>query len=195
MQSGSTRPSRFNKWWPIGFFIGAIICFIIGGALVGTWASKSYDDCSYSSSNSYYSSYYSSYSCVGSDSGIFYGGIAMLVIGGVIKLIAWILLIIFCVKRSRSRHTVTYVDTPPVQQPQPYQPYAAPQPTYPPAQQMAQFPRSPASPGPIHPDMTGPSIATPPPNEPEGTATAFKYCGQCGTAVTSRFCPQCGSQS
>lgn len=190
--SGVPKASRLNKWWPIGFFIGAIICFIIGGALMGTWVSNSYDDCSYSSS-SYYS-YYSSYSCVQTDMGLFYGSIAMFVIGGVLKLTAWILLIIFCVKRSRNNHTtVTYVNHPPVQQPQSFQqPYAAPQPVYAPNQ----YPRSPASPGPMHPEMANPSISgTPPPKEANATATAFKYCGQCGTAVSSRFCPQCGSQS
>lgn len=191
------RRSRLNKWWPIGFFIGAVICFIIGGALMGTWASNTYSDCSYGSSSSYYSSYYSDYdySCVQTNMGEFYGGVAMLAIGGVLKLTAWILLIIFCVKRSRNNHTtVTYVNHPPVQQPQTFQqPYAAPQPVY--AAQSAQFPRSPASPGPSYPEMANPSLAgTPPPKEANATATAFKYCSQCGTAVSSRFCPQCGSQ-
>ncbi|KAF4768913.1 hypothetical protein N7455_008683 [Penicillium solitum] len=193
MQSaaGTPRPSRLTKWWPIGFFIGAIVCFIIGGALVGTWTSHSYDDCSYSSS--YYSSYYSSYSCGSTNMGEFYGAVAMFVIGGVLKLIAWILLIIFCVKRNRhSRHTVTYVNSPPVQQvqqPQPFQqPYAAPQPTYAPAHQSAQFLHS--------PEMVNPSIpGTPPPNEASATASAAKYCTQCGTTISSRFCPQCGSQA
>ncbi|KAJ5334966.1 hypothetical protein N7452_007369 [Penicillium brevicompactum] len=192
---GAPRPSRLNKWWPIGFFIGAVVCFIIGGALVGTWVSNSYDDCSYSSS--YYSSYYSDYSCVSTNMGQFYGAIALFVIGGILKLTAWILLIIFCVKRSRSdRHTVTYVNTPAVQQQQPFQQtYAAPQATYAPPHQVS---RSSGSPAP--PDMSqserNPSIAgTPPPKEPNVTETASKYCGQCGTAVSSRFCPQCGSQS
>ncbi|KAJ5085176.1 hypothetical protein N7532_009947 [Penicillium argentinense] len=192
---GVPRPSRLNKWWPISFFIAAIVFFVIGGALMGTWVANSYDDCSYSSS-SYYS-YYSSYSCVDTDLGEFYAAIAMFVIGGVLKLTAWILLIVFCVKRSRANHhTVTYYTTPAVQQPQSFQqPYAAPQPTYAPPHQAAQFPRSPASPGPSFPEMANPSLAgTPPPKEPVQTATAFKYCGQCGTAVSSRFCPQCGTQ-
>ncbi|OQD69502.1 hypothetical protein PENPOL_c002G07421 [Penicillium polonicum] len=193
MQSvaGAPRPSRLTKWWPIGFFIGAIICFIVGGALVGTWTSQSYDDCSYSSS--YYSSYYSSYSCGSTDMGKFYGAVAMFVIGGVLKLTAWILLIVFCVKRTRqSHHTVTYVNSPPVQQvqqPQPFQqPYVAPQPTYAPVPQSAQFPHSPET---VNSSVPG----TPPPNEANATTSAAKYCTQCGTAVSSRFCPQCGSQA
>ncbi|KAJ9488856.1 hypothetical protein VN97_g4447 [Penicillium thymicola] len=188
---GAPRPSRLTKWWPIGFFIGAIICFIIGGALVGTWTSHSYDDCSYSSS--YYSSYYSSYSCSSTNMGEFYGAVAMLVIGGALKLTAWILLIIFCVKRNRhNHHTVTYVNSPPVQQiqqPQSFkQPYAAPQPIYSPAHHSAQFPHS--------PEMVNSSTpGTPPPNEANATASAAKYCTQCGTTLSSRFCPQCGSQA
>ncbi|CAG8231528.1 unnamed protein product [Penicillium salamii] len=195
---GAPRPSRLNKWWPIGFFIGAVVCFIIGGALVGTWVSNSYDDCSYSNSSSYYSSYYSDYSCISTNMGQFYGAIALFVIGGVLKLTAWILLIIFCIKRNRlNRHTVTYVNSPPVQQTQPFtQPYAAPQPTYAPPHQTAQFTGPPASPDMVHSGMAGSSMAgTPPPKEASATATGFKYCGQCGTAVSSRFCPQCGSQS
>ncbi|CAI7613441.1 unnamed protein product [Penicillium glandicola] len=157
--SGAPRPSRLNKWWPIGFFIGAVVCFIIGGALVGTWTSNSYDDCSYSSS--YYSSYYSDYSCGNTNMGLFYGAVAMLVIGGVFKLTAWILLIVFCVKRSRhSHHTVTYVNSPPVQQPQPFQQsYAAPEPTHSPAHRSAQFPNSPISPTSDYPEMANSSIS------------------------------------
>ncbi|KAJ6030630.1 uncharacterized protein N7446_000307 [Penicillium canescens] len=184
--TGASRPSRLNKWWPIGVFIGAVVCFIIGGALMGAWVSSSYNDCSYSSyDSSYYSSYYNDYSCVTTNMGEFYGAVAMFVIGGVLKLTAWILLIIFCVKRKRySHHTVTYVNSPPVQQTQPFQqPYAAPQPTN-------------APPQPVSPEIPGPFLAgTPPPKEANATATASKYCGQCGTAVFSRFCPQCGAQS
>lgn len=194
---GAPRPSRLNKWWPIGFFIGAVVCFIVGGALVGTWVSNSYDDCSYSNSSSYYSSYYSDYSCVSTNMGQFYAAIAMFVIGGILKLTAWILLIVFCVKRSRSdRHTVTYVNTP-VQQQQPFQQtYAAPQPTYAPPHQAAQFSGSPVQPDMSQSRMASPSLAgTPPPKEANATATAFKYCGQCGTAVSSQFCPQCGTQN
>ncbi|OQE13596.1 hypothetical protein PENFLA_c045G06906 [Penicillium flavigenum] len=198
---GAPRPSRLTKWWPIGFFIGAIVCFIIGGALVGTWTSHAYDDCSYSSSydssSSYYSSYYSDYdySCATTNMGEFYGAVAMFVIGGILKLVAWILLIIFCVKRSRKvSHTVTYVNSPPVQETQPLQTYAAPQP-YAPVPQPAPYPHSPASIS-GHPEVMGSSVpGTPPPNEANATAGAFKYCTQCGTAVSGRFCAQCGTQS
>ncbi|KAJ5404358.1 hypothetical protein N7509_004229 [Penicillium cosmopolitanum] len=192
--SSPGQPSRVTKWWPISFFIAAIVCFIIGGALIGVWTSNSINDCSYSSYSSYY---YSDYSCVQTDMGEFWGGVAMFVIGGVCKLIAWVLLIIFCVKRSRNNHTtVTYVNHPPAQQQQFQQPYAAPQPVYAPSQQSAQFPHSPASPGPMYPEMANPSLAgTPPPKEAHATATAFKYCSQCGTAISSRFCPQCGIQA
>ncbi|KAJ5180970.1 hypothetical protein N7492_004180 [Penicillium capsulatum] len=183
---GATRASRLNKWWPIGFFIGAVACFIIGGALIGSYVSSSVGDCSY---NSYYSSYYDNYSCSSGNTGLFYGGIAMFVIGGVVKLTAWILLILFCVKRHRSNQpTVTYINAPPA-----HQPYAAPQPIY----QAAPF-SAPVSPNPVSTEMANLSVAgTPPPKEANATATAtaFKFCGNCGATVSSRFCPQCGAQN
>lgn len=187
--AGAPPASRLNKWWPIGFFIGAVACFIIGGALAGTYFSSSVSDCSY---NSYYNSYYDDYSCTSGNTGLFYGGIAMLVIGGVLKLIAWIFLILFCVKRNRARHhTVTYVNAPPVQQA-----HAAPQPTCASPQQTAQFPHAAVPPSPFSPEMTHlPAASTPPPKEAHATATAFKFCGNCGGAISSRFCPQCGAQS
>ncbi|KAJ5682315.1 hypothetical protein N7462_005480 [Penicillium macrosclerotiorum] len=179
-------PSRpgISKWWCIGFFIAAVVFFIIGGALVGTYFSSGYSTCSTYSS---FSSYYYDYSCFDGNDGEFYGGIAMIVIGGVCKLVAWILLIVFCVQRRRFNQTnITYVNAP-MAAPQPVaqQGYVAPQPTYPPVDPTAQFPRSPASPAPYPA-----SVSTPPPKE--ATATAFRYCGQCGTAMSSRFCPQCG---
>lgn len=187
--TGAPTLSRLNKWWPIGFFIGAAVCFIIGGALVGTYVSSSVSDCSYSSS---YSSYYDDYSCTSGNTGLFYGGIAMFVIGGVLKLTAWILLILYCVKRNRaSHHTVTYVNPPSAQQI-----YAVPQPTYASPQQTAPFPLSAVSPNSVSPEMTNmPPAVTPPPKEANATATAFKFCGHCGSTIASRFCPQCGAQS
>lgn len=185
-QYGTTPRPGISKWWCISFFIAAIVFFIIGGALLGVFASNSYSNCSYSSGYSYYSSY--SYDCVTSNMGEWYGGIAMLALGGVCKFIGWVLLIVFCVKRRRFiQNNVTYVTAPAHMQPVP-QPsgYVAPQPTYPVQPNVAEFPHSPASPAPY-----APSVGTPPPKE--ATATAFRYCRQCGTAISSRFCPQCGT--
>ncbi|KAJ5580041.1 uncharacterized protein N7459_006026 [Penicillium hispanicum] len=129
--------SRFSKWWPIGFFIGAVVFFVIGGALIGTYVSNAYSDCY--NSYSYDSYYYSNYSCSVGNTGEFYGGVACLVIGGILKLIAWVLLIVYCVKRRRAEHTtVIYTSAPmPETTNQPFagqQPYAAPQPTHLPPQ-------------------------------------------------------------
>ncbi|KAJ5166866.1 uncharacterized protein N7482_005647 [Penicillium canariense] len=182
MQQYSSPRQGISKWWCIGFFIAAIIFFIIGGALVGTYLNSGYSSC-YSGS-SYYS--YSYYSCFDGNDGEFYGGIAMFALGGVSKLIAWILLIIYCVQRRRVTQTnITYVNAPAPMEPVPQPGFAAPQPAYAPGQQTAQFPHSPASPAPY------PASGTPPPKE--ATATAFRYCSQCGAAVASRFCPQCGT--
>ncbi|KAK4247532.1 hypothetical protein C7999DRAFT_41184 [Corynascus novoguineensis] len=162
--------SRFSKWWPLGFFIAAILMFIIGGALVGAW-SASYD-CYYSSS------YYSS-SCDG-NSGLLYGGAACFVIGGLLKLTAWILLIIWCVKRStRNTTSISYN----------YQPlnYAGPAPTA--------APVAPAAPAPLY--QNGPAYQNAPPYQSAASPapqqkTDLRYCGQCGSGTTSPYCPQCG---
>ncbi|KHN97234.1 uncharacterized protein MAM_04831 [Metarhizium album ARSEF 1941] len=93
-------PARqgMSRWWPISFFIAAIIFFIIGGGLMGAWVS-SYDGLGYYTD------------------GNWYGAIACFVIASLLKLTAWVLLIIWCVKgrnRAQSSTTVTYVNPPPV---------------------------------------------------------------------------------
>ncbi|KAJ5882376.1 uncharacterized protein N7529_001048 [Penicillium soppii] len=122
----------------------------------------------------------------------------MFVIGAVLKLTTWILLIIFCIKRNRhTQHIITYVNSPPIQQPMPFQQtYAAPQQTYAPPHRTAQFPQSPNLPRADYPEMVASSISgTPPPNEANAIANVSRYCAQCGIAVSSRLCPQCGAQS
>lgn len=189
------KPSRLNKWWPISFFIAAVVMFVVGGALVGTYLANT-SDCWNSYTYSYYSDYNYDYdySCGSSHDGEFYGGVACFVIGGICKLVAWILLIIFCVKRRRSIHqtvvTQYYNTAPPVAQ-QPQQPYGAPQPyptqqPYPPPgaaapypQQQAQYAQFPAhspaaSPGPNYaqPAFQPPSApASPAPKEAVATTT------------------------
>ncbi|KAJ5898733.1 hypothetical protein N7504_009021 [Penicillium tannophilum] len=183
--SKDPQRTRLVKWWPISFAIAAIIFFVIGAALLGTYFNSSYSSC-----DDYYSySYYSSTYCYGGSDGEFYGGIACIVIGGIMKLIAWILFIVWCVKRSRiQQNNITYVNNAPAGAPQ--QSYAAPQPLFP-MQPSASFaPRSPASPGPGYAEAAG----TPPPKEGLASATASKYCSRCGTAAHGRFCSQCGTQ-
>ncbi|KAK4095812.1 hypothetical protein N658DRAFT_519533 [Parathielavia hyrcaniae] len=99
------KRSRFSKWWPISFFIAAVIFFIIGGALIGSWAGSAATDCydNYYSGSSYRGS---SSSCSTAADGQFWGGVVCIGLGSLCKLVFWILLIVWCVKRS-STHTVT----------------------------------------------------------------------------------------
>jgi len=168
------QKSRFSKWWPISFFIAAVLFFIIGGGLIGGW-SASYGSHCYSSWSSSYSS------CRGGNDGMFYGGVACVVIGGLCKLIAWIMLIVWCVKRStRQPASVSYT----------YQPlnYVAP-PTAPSA--------APVAPAPLYhntqPYHNAPPYQNAPSPAPQSKESGgLKYCGQCGAASTTPFCPQCG---
>lgn len=188
--------TRLTKWWPIGFAISAAIFFVIGGALLGVYNNQAYDSCVNDLYNSYYSSSYSSYnysdySC-NNNMGLWYGGVACLGIAGFLELVTWILLIIWLMRRHRNNQ-VTYVNNTAPYQPagsMPQQYYAAPQPTYAPG---TQFPRSPDM---AQPDIARESISnagTPAPNQDVPTATAFRFCGNCGTALNGRFCTQCGS--
>ncbi|KAL2174866.1 uncharacterized protein P884DRAFT_279796 [Thermothelomyces heterothallicus CBS 202.75] len=158
--------SRFSKWWPLGFFIAAILLIIIGGALVGAWTANA--ECSY---DDYY------YSC-DHNTGMLWGAVACFVIGGLLKLTAWILLIVWCVKRStRVPTSVSYS----------YQPlnYAGPVPT-----------AAPAPPAPLY--QSGAPYQNAPPYQSAGAPPApqqkdaVRYCGQCGSGTTSPYCPQCG---
>lgn len=178
--------SRMSKWWPIGFFIGALVFFVIGGALVGTYLGNT-SNC-YNSYNTYYYDY--SYSCSSGANGEFYGGLACFAIGGILKLVAWILLIVFCVKRRRSiqQHLPVQYYTGPPQGPvqQPYGApvaYGPPQGSYPPPPQGAQYPSQPyppqyptrsaaASPSPMDPNapyQAPAAPASPPPKEAMAT--------------------------
>ncbi|KAJ6015381.1 hypothetical protein N7540_009972 [Penicillium herquei] len=192
MAAGPNR-SRLSKWYPISFAIAAVVFFIIGGALVGTYYNSTWSSCD--SSYYYYDSYYSDSSCFDDgNSGEFYGGIACIVIGGILKLTAWILFIIWCVKRQRGNSTtITYVNNAPMEPIKQQQPYAAPQPMYPAQHGAPYVPPSPASPGPIYAEAGAhSSVGTPPPKEGLATGTGYKFCSQCGIASSGRFCPQCG---
>ena len=155
----STPPRKqFSKWWPISFFIAAVLFIIIGGGLMGAWAASG--TCSYSSYSSYSS--YRTYRC--SNTGLFYGGVACVAIGGVCKLVAWILLIVFCVKRNRSAVGVTYT----------YQP-------------IDNYHAAAAAAPPYH-------APAPTPPKQAAAAMGGRYCGTCGASVTTPFCAQCGNR-
>ncbi|EFY99780.1 hypothetical protein X797_001188 [Metarhizium robertsii] len=158
-------PARrgMSRWWPVSFFIAAIIFFIIGGGLMGAWAA-SFDGYAYYTD------------------GNWYGAIACFVIASLLKLTAWILLIVWCVKgrnRAQPSTTVTYVNPPPVNgayavPPQNYfqQPYSA-------------DPTKSQAPAPVYQNVE------PVPMQYGETA---RYCGNCGNATTTPFCAQCGGK-
>ncbi|KAK4034144.1 hypothetical protein C8A01DRAFT_39402 [Parachaetomium inaequale] len=171
------RKTRFSKWWPISFFIAAVLFFIVGGGLVGGWTSSAYNCTSLYSRSSRYSSYSSYSSC---NMGMWYGAVACFALGGICKLTAWILLIVWCVKRSSSRSSqpasVAYT----------YQPL-----TY------AGAPLAPSA-APTYQNVVSPyqqQVPAAPAQSKQSTGMAgVKYCGQCGAGVTTPFCPNCGIQ-
>lgn len=153
VSTAPTRPPRtgLSKWWSISLFIAAVIFFIIGGGLIGAMSS---------------SYYYSGYGYRST----FYGAIACFVIGGLCKMVAWVLLIVYFVQRRRPQQpTVSYVNYPLTTS------YTAPPPAgiSPPAPVQ--------SPTPSYPN-------------PYQQGMGVKFCGQCGAAVSSPFCTQCGSK-
>ncbi|GAB1317857.1 Zinc-ribbon domain-containing protein [Madurella fahalii] len=159
--------SRFSKWWPISFFLAAVLFFIIGGGLLGGWTAHAYDCVD--------SSYYSSCSSVG-NLGMWYGAVACFAIGGICKLVAWILFIVWCVKRSaREARSIAYT----------YQPLA-----------YANAPIAPTAAAPTYqnaPPYQNAHVLTPARSK-EPMEMGTRYCGQCGTGVTTPFCPHCGIQ-
>lgn len=147
----SPSSRRISKWWPISLFITAVVFIIIGGALVGSWAS----------STNYYDY----------NDGLLYGGAACFAIGGLCKLTAWILLIVWCVQGRHPQATAPNVNY--------TSPYAIPaaQPGY------VSMPPHSTTPVMSYPHMKG---------SPNAQASGMRYCGNCGVSLTSAFCTQCG---
>lgn len=139
------KSTGMSRRWPLAFFLAAIVAFIVGGALVGVWASKTSDCFGDSSSYDYTND---DFNCTTKDNGEYYGAIACFIIGAVCKFIGWVLLIMYCVKRRRSHQkaAASMYYTVPMDAPQ--QPYGG-QPPYPPAQYPPQYP---AQEYPMHPD-------------------------------------------
>jgi hypothetical protein len=157
-----------SRWWPVSFFIASVIFFIIGGALIGSWAT-SYDGYDYYTN------------------GNWYGAIACFVIASLLKLAAWILLIIWCVRRSRttSATTVTYVNAPPANNAYATMPMQVPPQSYGQQPYDAQQPAKSATPAPVYQNVEA---------APMQYGEAPRYCSNCGTAVTAQFCAQCGAK-
>jgi hypothetical protein len=118
-------PTRrpMSKWWWIGLLIAWIIFVLIGGALIGVWASKTGVHCGY-------------YTCSVDDlTGEYYGGLACFAIGGILHLAYWIVLIVWCTKRHRYQTVpVTYISGPSVESAAD-KPFYYPTPTYYPNQE------------------------------------------------------------
>ncbi|KAJ6107694.1 hypothetical protein N7523_009017 [Penicillium sp. IBT 18751x] len=140
---GNTDPPKqkhqgMSRWWPLGFFLAAVVSFIVGGALVGVWVSNASDCFGYS--NSYY--YSDDVNCTSKQNSEFYAAIAFIIVGAACKFIGWILLIMYCVKRRRSLQEAaasTYYTIPMDAQHQSYGPYGG-QPPYPSAQYPPAYP-------------------------------------------------------
>jgi hypothetical protein len=167
-----------SPWLPISLGIATLVFFIAGGALLGTWAGC-YFDCSLAT---------------------YYGGIALIVIGFFLK-IAWIVTLVFYIRRRRSGYMVNpnskahwnagtgllenqnysssqplaptqYAFAPPGQTQYSAVPIAAP--TY--------------DPMPVKDHVTYAAAETQRQNAPGG----IRYCLQCGVAVHTPFCANCG---
>ncbi|OCK92081.1 uncharacterized protein K441DRAFT_663790 [Cenococcum geophilum 1.58] len=170
----ATGKGPISKWWPIGCFCFSVLFFVLGGGLIGAWSTSV--GCSY-----YYD--YTDY-CYG-NVGEWNGGIACLAIGAVLKFVFWVLLVVWCVQRRRSRApaTIVYVNAQAnaeagtVQKPQPAATvYSAPQPNYT------------VQPTPEY------GVAAAHGEVPAEKQVMTRYCGQCGTGTTTLFCSKCGSQ-
>ncbi|KAJ5692459.1 hypothetical protein N7462_001882 [Penicillium macrosclerotiorum] len=157
----------FTRWWPLSFMIAAIILFITGGVLIGTWLSHT-SNCADDFVTDYNETWDEYTQCYSRKNGQFYGGVICVIIGAVFKLIAWVLLIVHCMQRRRYRqdqmnaqyyHAVPLTDT--MQQPYnssaPYdhQPYYPPPATQYAAQLPSGYYRSTdASAAPMYPNTT-----------------------------------------
>lgn len=150
----SPGTSRFSYWWPISFFILFAITLIIGIALSVKYGSSSYNSCYHDYRHNRVS--YDDDSCVTKNSGLLYGAVVCFIIAGVSKLIGWILVLIWCLRRRRTAQT--YEQKQPFLTPQPYghPDHGIPFTQYP----GAQYP-APQQPAPFH-APPGPGYQPPP---------------------------------
>ncbi|KAJ5191420.1 uncharacterized protein N7498_010405 [Penicillium cinerascens] len=142
------KTQGMSRRWPLAFFFGAIVMFIVGGALVGVYLSNTSNCFNDSSSYDYYSND-DDFDCGSSHNGEYYGAVACFIIGGIFKLIGWVFAILYCVRRRRSHQQAlaSQYYTVPMNPQQPYNtpgPYGS-QPQYPP-----QYPSQPGQP--MYPD-------------------------------------------
>jgi hypothetical protein len=102
-----TEKPQMSRRLPMGFFASAVIFFIIGGALLGSWAST------VTNCNTTYDAFGNPNTvCTGGHNGLFYGGVACVIIGAILKFCFWVALIVWCVKRRHASRTIVYVNNP-----------------------------------------------------------------------------------
>jgi hypothetical protein len=157
--------------WFISLFLAAIVLFIIGGGLVGAWINSA---TSYDSYDDYDTDDFTN------NDGEYYGAVACFALGGICKLVAWILLIVWCVQRRSTRTIVVQ---------QAYEPYQSQ--GWGGNNYAAQAPRQgpyAAVPSPAPEPQYGNAQAQP----NEGGMPPMRYCNNCGAAVTTPYCAQCG---
>ncbi|KAJ5161467.1 hypothetical protein N7492_006859 [Penicillium capsulatum] len=112
MPSSSTV--SLSRWWPASFFISFVIFLIIGIALSAKWGSTSYDKCKDAYQN--HREDFDNDKCVNQDTGLLYGAIVCFIICAASFFTSCVFLIVYCVRRNRSRNT------------EQQQPFLAPQP-------------------------------------------------------------------
>lgn len=163
--TGISGKAPISKWWPIGFFCSALFFFVLGA----------WNNCDY----------YDDY-CFGNVDE-WDGGIACIAISALLKLVFWVLLIIWCLQRRHAlvQPTIVYVNAQSnaeagtVQKTQPVATvYNAREPKYivQPAPECG---------------VAAAQVEIPRIVEKQ---VVPRYCGQCETCTTSPFCSRCGSQ-
>lgn len=168
-----------SRWLPIGFLITAIVFFAVGGGLLGAYTSSISTNCGFG-----YSGYgYYNATCGLGNIGLWDGGIACIAIAAFFKLLFWISLIMYCVRRRRY---LQYTSNPyPMQSA-----YAVPS-------SYGYTTKAPDASQNVPPSsMPAPQPAannfTPTPQE---LSSDKRFCGQCGTAANNAsFCTQCGAR-
>jgi hypothetical protein len=117
-QKDMVQKQGMRKRWPILMFCLAILFFIVGGILIGAWATKAAKDQCVSSTNDFNNDI--TYVNCSPKGALWDAGIACIAAGVLFKIAFWITLIVWCVKRRSSRQVV-YYNAP--AGPQQYEPY------------------------------------------------------------------------
>jgi len=181
--SPNTVKGPMSHWIPIGIFCASVFFFVLGGGLLGAWASST--SCSYD--------YYYDF-CTG-NVGEYDAGIAFIVIGALLKLAFWVVLIMWCVQRRRLRSspsTAVYVNAQAsaengqANKPQPTANVQGVNQNY------TSVPLQDYS-G-VQSPQAAPQYGVDAQAAQVEKQAVTRYCGQCGTGTNTAYCPQCGTQ-